>query len=102
MSYQKEFMDNMSLENMHEWLEKEYGVDLNKDYDDVQHLKNGVFTKLYEDAKKYLSNGTVSRYRRAILMSGNNRHKMIRNSVLSLGRAIYKKRMLEKNNGDKL
>lgn len=88
------------LENVvdtNKWLKEKYKIDLEQEYEDIQDLKNQVFGSLYQDAKKYLSSSTVSNYRRKIVKCGNNRRRMMKNTVVSLGRAIYRKQVAEKN-----
>lgn len=80
------------IENREETLEflKKYEIDMDKDFDDVQELKNQVLGKLYTDAKTCLSSATIGKYKRVINSCGNNRKKMIKSAVLSFGNAVRK------------
>ena len=79
-----------------DWLKKKYEIDLDRNYDDVQELKNTVFSKLYSDAKKYLTNSTVGHYKKMINSCGNNKKKMIKAAIEGMGKAVYKKIQKEK------
>ncbi len=72
-----------------QWLKKSYKIDLDQDYEDVQYLKNSVFSSLYPDAKKYLSKSTVYKYKNYINRCGNNRKRIIKQAVLCLGKAVF-------------
>jgi hypothetical protein len=80
------------------WLKDTYSIDITEEVDDVQFLKNKTFDNLYRDAKECLHPGTVSHYRRLITQCGNNRKKYIKQAIMSLGKAVYKKRNQENTN----
>lgn len=84
-------------DNISTWIRNNYFIDLEEEYSDVQILKNKVFTsELYHDAKRHLSPGTFGKYKSFISSCGNNRKKMIKNGILSFGRALYNKKYGEK------
>jgi len=81
-----------SSNDIQKWLKMKYFLNLEEEHLDIQHFKNKIFSSsLYEDAKKYLSYGTVSRYRKIINSCGNNRRRTLNRILLSLGNSVYKK-----------
>ena len=83
------------LDVIKNFLNQKYQINLDRDYGDVQELKNKVFSSFYRDAKKYLSSSSISKHRRIITQCGNNKRKMIKSAVLHLANALYKKQQIK-------
>ncbi|MGA2436051.1 MAG: hypothetical protein ABSG25_12270 [Bryobacteraceae bacterium] len=81
-----------SIDDTKKYLKDVHKINIDEEYEDIHQLKAKIFnSSLYKSAKENLSYDTLSKYRRYINKSGNNRKKFIKNAIISLGRAVQKK-----------